>query len=109
MINQMTQLLDNSAISDNQDKSTDQKHDQGTSPKKQDFVVIRIRDNGCGMDESTKKRIFEPFYTTKRNKGTGMGLAMAYGCVENHNGWIYVTSEVDKGSEFFVFLPRVLS
>ena len=72
-----------------------------------DYIVFRIRDNGCGMDEATKERIFEPFFTTKNQKGTGMGLAMAYGCVENHNGWIYVQSEVGKGSEFFVFLPRV--
>ena len=72
-----------------------------------EYIVFRIRDNGCGMDEATKERIFEPFFTTKKNKGTGMGLAMVYGCVDNHNGWIHVESEPTKGSEFFVFLPRV--
>lgn len=72
-----------------------------------DFIVIRIGDNGCGMTHEIKERIFEPFFTIKKNKGTGMGLAMAYGCVENHNGWIHVESEIGKGSEFFIFLPRL--
>lgn len=72
----------------------------------EDFVVIRIRDNGCGMSEEVKRRIFEPFFTTKQHKGTGMGLAMAYGCVENHNGWIYVESQEGVGTEFVVYLPR---
>jgi len=70
------------------------------------FVVIRVRDNGTGMDDETKRRIFEPFYTTKNTQGTGMGLAMAYGCIENHHGWIHVESTVGKGSEFTIFLPR---
>ena len=77
----------------------------GASPDK--YIVCRIRDSGCGMDETTKERIFEPFFTTKKQKGTGMGLAMAYGCVENHNGWIHVVSQIGQGSEFFVYLPRV--
>ena len=72
-----------------------------------DYIVFRIKDNGSGMNEKTKKRIFEPFFTTKQNKGTGMGLAMAYGCTENHNGWIHVESCLGKGSEFFVFLPSL--
>ena len=59
------------------------------------------------MDDATKKRIFEPFFTTKKNKGTGMGLAMAYGCVDNHSGWVHVESKPDKGTEFFVYLPRM--
>lgn len=69
------------------------------------FVVIRVRDNGCGMDEETRDHIFEPFYTTKKAKGTGMGLAMAYGCAENHHGWLHVESTLGKGTEFFIFLP----
>ena len=78
-----------------------------TSNLSDSYVVFRIRDNGCGMDQVTKERIFEPFFTTKKQKGTGMGLAMVYGCVENHNGWLYVESEPGSGSEFFVYLPRV--
>ncbi len=70
------------------------------------FVAIRVKDNGHGMDADTLARIFEPFYTTKGTSGTGMGLAMAYGCIENHNGWMHVASTPGKGTEFVVFLPR---
>jgi len=73
----------------------------------EDFVCIRVKDNGRGIAPEIKANIFEPFFTTKRvGKGTGMGLAMAYGCVVNHNGWIHAESQVGKGSEFFVFVPR---
>ncbi len=71
------------------------------------YIVIRIKDNGCGMDEVTKKRIFEPFFTTNKQGGTGMGLAMAFGCIDNHLGWIHVETEPGKGAEFFLFLPRI--
>ncbi len=72
-----------------------------------DFVAIRIKDDGAGIDAEIKARIFEPFFTTKKAAGTGMGLAMVYGCIENHNGWIHVASEPGKGTEFFIFLPRM--
>ena len=70
-------------------------------------MVVRVRDNGIGMDDEILAHLFEPFFTTKTDKGTGMGLAMVYGCIENHHGWIYVESEPGKGAEFFVYLPRV--
>ncbi|MBO4527052.1 MAG: PAS domain-containing protein, partial [Victivallales bacterium] len=57
------------------------------------YVCIKVKDNGCGMDEETQKKIFEPFFTTKEvGKGTGMGLAMAYGCILHHHGWITLES-----------------
>ena len=72
----------------------------------EDYVCIRIKDDGTGIPEEIKPRIFDPFFTTKEvGKGTGMGLAMAYGCVANCNGWIHVESEVGKGTEFFIFMP----
>ena len=71
------------------------------------YVVIRVKDSGCGMSHEIMEKIFEPFYTVKKSKGTGMGLAMAYGCIENHNGWIHVDSIEGEGSEFYIFLPRV--
>jgi PAS domain S-box-containing protein len=72
------------------------------------YACIRVRDNGTGMSPETMKNLFTPFFTTKGvGKGTGMGLAMAYGCIGNHHGWIHVESELGKGSEFFVFLPRL--
>ncbi|MBN2448885.1 MAG: PAS domain S-box protein [Lentisphaeria bacterium] len=72
------------------------------------YVCVRVRDNGIGMTPEIQRSIFDPFFTTKGvGKGTGMGLAMAYGCVGNHHGWIHVESERGKGSEFFLFLPRL--
>ena len=71
------------------------------------YICIRVRDNGCGIPAELHGQVFEPFFTTKDvGKGTGMGLAMAYGCVGNHHGWIHVESESGKGTEFFLFLPR---
>ena len=70
-----------------------------------DFAVLRVRDNGPGIPAEIREKIFEPFFTTKESKGTGMGLAMAYGCVVNHDGWIHVECPPGKGTEFCVFLP----
>ncbi len=70
------------------------------------YAVIKVTDTGTGMNEEVKKHIFEPFFTTKEvGKGTGMGLAMVYGVVKNHDGFITVDSEVGKGSTFTVYLP----
>ncbi len=80
--------------------------DKKTRPKQ--TVCIRIKDNGPGIPEAIRTRIFEPFFTTKETgKGTGMGLAMAYGCITNHGGWIHVETRQGRGTEFFIFLPRV--
>lgn len=75
-------------------------------------AVILVIDTGCGLDESTKSRIFEPFWSTKgelgseTEKGTGLGLAIAHGLVHMMNGTISVTSERGKGCCFRVTLPR---
>lgn len=73
---------------------------------KDKFIDILIKDTGKGMNEDTKNRIFEPFFTTKPvGKGTGLGLSIAYRIVQQHNGKIFVTSEIGKGTEFIVYLP----
>ncbi|WP_395752972.1 ATP-binding protein [Prosthecobacter sp.] len=73
-----------------------------------DFVMLVVRDNGHGISEEHRHRIFEPFFTTKAgSKGTGLGLSTAQDIVREHGGWIEFDSEVGRGSEFRVFLPRL--
>ena len=74
------------------------------------YIVLEVTDTGCGIPDEITSKIFDPFFTTKRQgKGTGMGLSMVYGIVQNHGGSIRVKSSVDTGTTFSVYLPAVES
>ncbi len=71
-----------------------------------EWVKITVRDSGCGIPPDVTPHIFEPFFTTKPvGQGTGLGLAQVYGIIKQHGGHIDVSSKVDKGTEFTLFLP----
>ena len=69
-----------------------------------EYITLKVTDNGCGMDDETKNRVFEPFYTTKFT-GRGLGMSAVLGIITAHNGAIQLTSESGKGTTFCVYLP----
>jgi len=75
------------------------------APAQEKAIEIDVRDTGCGIAAENLQKIFDPFFSTKGPKGTGLGLAVAWGIVEKHNGKIEVESEVGKGTTFRIILP----
>lgn len=82
------------------------RHDGGRNGSKHPVKVsIEVSDTGMGMDEETRKRCLEPFFSTKGKRGTGLGLAMVYGVMERHEGSIEIQSELGKGTTFRLVFP----
>ena len=78
--------------------------------KNEDSVYVVIEDNGTGMTEETRKKVFEPFYTTKDvGQGTGLGMSIAFNIILKHNGHIHIRSEMGKGSIFTIQIPDNLN
>ncbi|MCP4274033.1 MAG: bacteriohemerythrin, partial [Gammaproteobacteria bacterium] len=71
-----------------------------------DYVQLTIADTGCGIDDVTKNKLFDPFFSTKGNRGTGLGLSQVFGFVKRANGVIKVFSQLGKGSQFVLYFPR---
>lgn len=70
-----------------------------------EYICLSVTDTGVGMDKETKEKIFEPFFTTKGEKGSGLGLPTVYQIVQLLNGFIFVESELSKGTRFDIFIP----
>lgn len=71
-----------------------------------DYIKITVADTGIGMDKKTQARIFDPFFTTREmGRGKGLGLASVYGIIKNHEGFINVDSQKDRGARFEIYLP----
>lgn len=82
-----------------------QRWDAVESAGKKEYVELSVADTGVGVAKEDLPRIFEPFFTTKGQKGTGLGLAVIWGIIDNHNGTISLESEVGKGATFRIRLP----
>lgn len=77
-----------------------------SSRNEADYVVVSLSDNGCGMDEDTRLRCVEPFYTTKGASGSGLGLAVCQSIIQRHSGRLAIESTIGKGTTFHIWLRR---
>jgi len=71
-----------------------------------DYITLTVRDNGCGMSAKIQERVFDPFYSTKGERGTGLGLSQVYSFIKQSEGFIKLNSETGKGAEFVMYFPQ---
>ena len=82
-------------------KQREENEDTGS----QEYLLLQIKDTGCGMSETTAEKVFEPFFTTKENDGTGLGLSTVYRIVQQHGGYVEIDSKKDKGTSVDMYFP----
>ncbi|MBL4594586.1 MAG: HAMP domain-containing histidine kinase, partial [Flavobacteriales bacterium] len=107
-INQMIMNLIDNAIYAIDKKNTENKDGfiEVITESKDSFIILKIKDNGVGIDDNIKDKLFDPFFTTKDvGEGTGLGLSIVRSIVDNHEGKIIVNSEINKGTEIIVEIP----
>jgi len=80
---------------------------EGLEDSEGQYVEVAVEDTGIGMEREVVENIFNPFFTTKEN-GTGLGLTVSQGIIQDHEGWIDFESEKERGSIFRVYLPSVI-
>ncbi|MBV1873403.1 MAG: ABC transporter substrate-binding protein [Gammaproteobacteria bacterium] len=106
-INAMHAIKENGQLTiQTQNRKIDKTHAQSSGMTPGDYVLISFTDTGCGIDETIKGKIFEPFFTTKGKDGSGLGLSIVYGFVQNSGGTVKVDSKQNKGSRFTLYFPR---
>jgi len=107
VVNSMQAMPEGGTLIIETDNITFSEQDKKNNPEIEPglYISINVRDNGIGMEKEILQNIFEPFYSNRKNgKGTGLGLAVVYGIVKQHNGLIKVTSSVEQGTEFTILL-----
>jgi two-component system NtrC family sensor kinase len=70
------------------------------------YIAVSVEDNGCGMSDETRKHMFEPFFSTKKEKGTGLGMSITYGIIKRLGGEIEVKSKLNEGTTITILLPK---
>jgi len=107
-INLVSNAIDAMDVKDNRPEISDkEKRLTIKSFAENDHACVKVTDTGIGMSEEVKNKIFEPFYTTKKvGKGTGLGVSISYGIVQDYKGSIEIESEVGKGTTFTIKFPQ---
>lgn len=95
-----------SLVIETSNKHIDYSHSKELGLEVGDYVQLSVLDSGCGIDNDTKEKVFDPFFSTKGDKGTGLGLTQVYGFMKRCKGAIKIESKINKGSKFILYFPR---